>query len=135
MLNELKNVGFTNLLGSEIDSNAAKKATKKGFKVLIEDIFEINKRKYKFDMIISVAVLEHVKNISEWINCCNKLLNQNGILILQFPNINSLNRYLSQSNWDMFLETGHIFFPEKKHMNILIEDNDFLLKKYFTSTI
>tara|TARA_B100000989_G_scaffold297561_1_gene283669 strand:- start:1088 stop:2017 length:930 start_codon:yes stop_codon:yes gene_type:complete len=135
LLNELKNVGFKNLLGSEIDSNAAKKATKRGFKVLIEDIFEINKRKYKFDIIISVAVLEHVKNISEWINCCNRLLNQNGTLILQFPNINSLNRYLSQSNWDMFLETGHIFFPEKKHMNILIEDNDFLLKKYFTSTI
>ena len=69
---------------------------------------------------------------------CYKMLNKNGTLILQFPNINSLNckvSNLSNSKWDMFLEQGHIFFPEKKHMTVFSNISNFKIINVKTSTI
>lgn len=73
--------------GLEFSFNAIKKATEQGIKVLNESI-ELFARANagKFDVVCSFQVLEHVTNISQFLNACISCLRENGLLILSVPN-------------------------------------------------
>lgn len=91
----LKMAGYNNIYGADLEKlhqNALNK--QKYFSKLFNlnsDTFSIisngktNFEDEKFDAIISIQVLEHVKNFDEYYDEIKRLLNKDGILILIFP--------------------------------------------------
>jgi 2-polyprenyl-6-hydroxyphenyl methylase/3-demethylubiquinone-9 3-methyltransferase len=57
---------------------------------------------HKADLIISSSVLEYVENLEEALTVFHKLLNDDGVLIVSFPNANSLYRKYERWQFQMF---------------------------------
>ncbi len=76
-----------NPLGHEIDCESAKKVSEKiGMEILCGEFTSIN-IKNKFDAVMMLHVLEHLKNPVEHINFIGGCLKRSGILFIALPNI------------------------------------------------
>ena len=91
----LKMAGYNNVYGVDLKTLDINKVKKQNYFV---DLFNFNKNIFselhngktnfdneKFDIIISLQVLEHVKNFEEYYDEVTRLLKKNGKLILIFP--------------------------------------------------
>ena len=91
----LKMAGYNNVYGVDLKTLDINKVKKQNYFV---DLFNFNKNIFselhngktnfdneKFDIIISLQVLEHVKNFDEYYDEVTRLLKKNGKLILIFP--------------------------------------------------
>jgi len=87
MLKELKNLGYTNLVGID-PSSACIEITEEevGCECYQHSLFDIPESVGKFDVVILSHVLEHVLNVRETISITDSLLNENGYLYLECPN-------------------------------------------------
>jgi 2-polyprenyl-3-methyl-5-hydroxy-6-metoxy-1,4-benzoquinol methylase len=125
------------VFGIDLDSNAVEIARKAGFKAFKGDIRDFNIEE-KMDVVLAIAVLEHIQFPNSFLEKINHILKDHGLLVLQIPNPSSLNRFFSsfsKHNWDMFCEPGHIYHYKKKHLLKLIEANNFKKTLYKTATI
>lgn len=70
-------------------SEGAEIGKKYGVNIIKEffDAERFNETNLKYDVVISRHFIEHVVDPKEWINGLNKILNKNGILIIETPNI------------------------------------------------
>lgn len=103
------------------------------FKETFKEINDVNR---KYSLVLSVAVLEHVEDTLEHIKeIFSKLIIDNGVLICQFPNVNSLSARLSLSKWDMIFEPGHNAIPSVVGLNILLRKNGFEIVKHKSASI
>ena len=87
-LGALKNRGYKNLEGIDISDEAVKICKKKGLKVSLKNIDDLEK---KYDFIFLNHVLEHIEK-KEVINILNKIktfLSESGILYITVPNAQS----------------------------------------------
>lgn len=89
-----------NVEGIDVSQNALTFA-KKSFNLnvsdeKIEDLIEKNR---KYDLITLWHVLEHFTNPKEELNKIKKLLNPDGILLIEVPNLNSLKFKLAKNKW------------------------------------
>jgi 2-polyprenyl-3-methyl-5-hydroxy-6-metoxy-1,4-benzoquinol methylase len=133
----LKQKGYI-VEGVELDPNAADFARTRGLDIITGNIYDNYFNGKKYDVIVAIGVLEHIKEPDEWLLRLRTLLNDSGQLILQFPNPNSLNAKVSQyspHNWDMYLEPGHIYFFSLKNISILLEKLSFRITQAITATI
>ena len=115
----------------EPDANY-KKSLKKSFDTVYSNI---NSCKKKYDIIYSIGVLEHIYDMEKFILQCKKLLNKDGLLIFQYPNITSLSSKLCLKKWDMLFEPGHLSIPSVKGFKMYLKKNDLRLDKSFSATI
>jgi 2-polyprenyl-3-methyl-5-hydroxy-6-metoxy-1,4-benzoquinol methylase len=89
ILQFLKHEGFQNLYGIDISVEQIEKAKAKGLNTDVKsvfDFFETNKTKY--DIVLALDFIEHFEK-NELLNLfagINKILNENGILIIRTPN-------------------------------------------------
>lgn len=76
------------LIGLELEEDEAQKLCEKGFNVINGDICDptLSKSfKNKFDVIVAGEVIEHLSNPGIFLENCNAMLNQNGLLIISTP--------------------------------------------------
>lgn len=85
----------------------------------------------KFDIIVLFDVLEHLNEPSIILEKLNKILNKNGIVIIQLPNHNSLMAKVCKS-WSWWLPEEHKYHFSPKSMNLLLKKKG-LMTKYFTT--
>jgi len=87
MLRELKNEGFTNLVGIDPSAECVN-ITKQdvGCECYRYSLFDIPGEVGKFDVIILSHVLEHVLDVKQTISIIAKLLNKDGYVYLECPN-------------------------------------------------
>ena len=89
-MNSLKNIGYENILGVDINKEAIEYCKERDLNVeLIENIENFSKNnKQKFDFIILTHVIEHIKKdeIIENLKYIKELLDKNGILYITTPN-------------------------------------------------
>ncbi len=114
-----------------------KTCREKGFNVFNGDVSDYNS-KDKFDLIIAVGVFEHIAKPLDWLQSLKSFLNYNGKIIIQFPNIDSLNKKISnisKHDWDMFLEPGHLYLFDHDNLNALSKKIGLKIYEKFTSTI
>ncbi len=64
-------------------------------------------------------VIEHLPNPIELVSLIHKHLKDDGILIINFPNYDSLARRLLGRRWPMFLAVHLIYFTTETMMNLL----------------
>ncbi len=103
-------------LGHEIDCESAKKVSEKiGMEMLCGEFtaLEIN---YKFDAVMMLHVLEHLKDPVKHIKKINSLLKNSGILFIALPNIQSRSGLfkfgleklkIKKKNVAAYYDTGH----------------------------
>jgi hypothetical protein len=117
----------------EPDVGYSRKLIEDGFRVY-DDIDNVTK---KYEVVYSIAVLEHVSDVLEFLKLCVNKLEVNGLLVLQYPNVKSLSARFNLKNWDMLFEPGHLNIPSEAGLTRLIQYNfkDLKLEQTFSSTI
>lgn len=88
------------LEGFDISEAAVRSARKKGYKVYVSSAEKINlKRKY-YDVIILQQVIEHLHDPGLVLKKLNFLLKDQGIIIIETPNPNSIDRFVFGCFWE-----------------------------------
>lgn len=123
----LKDNGYDNLIGVDPSDYAVKVAKQRyGIKVIKASIFDDLKNLGKFDFIIINHVLEHIKNLSEFLQKVKGILNNNGKIYIETPDadnffISQSNKYLPehQEAFQQFSVEHINFFTKKSTYNLL----------------
>lgn len=125
--------------GVELDPNAAAIAKKRKLDVLYcGEVYDSHFDGKKYNIIIGIGILEHIQEPVKFLKRLKDLLEENGVIILQYPNRESLNALISRNtkhSWDMYAEPGHVFFYNKRNVKELLDRCDLRLKTFFTATI
>lgn len=116
-LHALHQRGFSKerLHGVELSADVVAALNNQGFMAhqgRIEEITDLPER--SFDLIVMLQVLEHVANPAETIAKLATLLTDDGVLVLETPNVDSLDRYLFPRRY-----WGGYHFP--RHWNLFNE--------------
>jgi len=95
------------VLGVEIDEERAKKLRDKGFNVIVGNAETLDLNQC-FDVIVAGDLIEHLNNPGLFLESIKKHLKQNGIIIINTPNIYSINLLLRG-----LIKLGNVkMFPE-----------------------
>lgn len=122
-LNYMKNKGCKTL-GIEPSLEYAKYARKSFGVNIIDGLFEEKEIKAGFDLITMFNVLEHSKNPREFLIKVFKLLEKEGLLVLELPYIFTPQSVLSLGYWHHF-EKDHNWFFNKKNIDRLLKELGF----------
>jgi SAM-dependent methyltransferase len=111
--------------GLEMDSNASEFARKElGFKIYNSTTKKQRIRK-KYDIITMFQYLEHDLEPNLTLQKVRKLINEDGLLIIEVPNINSLSFKLFGSKWFNLDIPRHVYHYSPKTLTNLLEINGF----------
>lgn len=122
-LDEARKAGFK-VYGLEIEKKAADYGRKKLNLNIINKDFE----KYKngqFDVITFIDVLEHLPDLRKVLLKVKKMLNKNGILFIQCPNIESFVFRLTREKWNWLLPGNHLYQFSTKSLKKILQENGF----------
>lgn len=108
-LKGLKLRGFE-VCGSELSEIAAKLANEwYGVDVFAAE-FPPSSHYRKYDAVIIHHVIEHVIDPKDFLERASEYLRENGILILETPNVKSLGIKIFKTNYPVFCPPGHLNF-------------------------
>lgn len=130
---EIQNLG-SEAYGVEPDINAKKIAEKLKLNIYSGLITEKPFPGKKFDYITGSQVIEHTTNPLKFIEAINKKLKKDGILILSFPNANSVYRYIFGKKWINWHIPYHLNHFTKKSVIKLSKKTGFKIIKIKTVT-
>jgi len=122
-LMEMKQLGW-NGVGIEPSTSACVIAKRAGLNV-INNPFEKAKFSKKFDLITMKYVIEHFANPINALKKANALLAPKGTLILNTPNIGSLEYEIFKENWGAFEVPRHLFLFNKKTIALAMKKAGF----------
>lgn len=89
--------------------------------------------KEEFDVVVLLAVIEHVLDVHEVIRAVARCLRKGGILYLTTPDVSSLLAHLKGPNWDMYdICWHHQFFNYKTLQRLLNEHGLKIFEKWGT---
>jgi SAM-dependent methyltransferase len=131
-LNNAKRLGY-DPWGVEPDPKACNEARKESNSVIHGTVDDVDELKYKFDVITISHVIEHTYDIDSVISKCNKLLNENGILFIEYPNPDSLCCNFFRGNWRGLEAPRHITLPSLISINSMLEKNGFKITHHHSS--
>lgn len=129
LLNELKSFGFTNLTGLDPSPQCSRNALDNhGLDVMIGSISTLPQiAKTKYDLIIMVGVVEHIKDLSASISLIQGTLESNGEIFIEVPDVIGFSQYMD-APYQQF-STEHInFFSQTSIRNLMISQNMIELK-------
>lgn len=89
----------------------------------------------KFDVIISIEVIEHINNPIEYLNKCNEVLRKGGKFYLTTPNFNSYLRYRLKEEYNIIDYPNHLSYYTRKTLAKLFNENGFRTHKIRTTGI
>ena len=118
-----KNLNW-NVYGTEISEEAVKYG-KNNYDIKIElgSLLDASFKNNYFDVITLLDVVEHLTDPSEYLIEIERILRPGGLLYLDTPNFNSLNRYIFGKKWSVFFPWHLFYFTSKTLKNICIKNN------------
>jgi 2-polyprenyl-3-methyl-5-hydroxy-6-metoxy-1,4-benzoquinol methylase len=133
---------YSNCIGVDLAENMAKYVKSQlNIKVYIGSYSDINFNE-KYSCIHMSHVIEHIPDPKEWLLKTKKILEDQGILALSVPNMNSLPRKfhlflkrtgLKKGKWkDNSRTPDHLFEPTIPSMLRFISDNGYKVLEYYT---
>ena len=84
-----------------------------------------------FDVALACTVIEHVGAPNEFVEACGSLLKPDGILVMDMPNIDSVNAEAAGPAWDLF-QKYHIYLFSPTTITLLLERHQFEVIRTFT---
>jgi len=110
--------------GQDINPKAVTNLKKLGIKCYSCDISRLPYKKY-FDVITLFHVLEHIDNPKKFLLKIKSLIKNNGSLIIEVPNINSLEANIFKSGNIYLGAPVHLFQFSEQNLRLLLETNGF----------
>jgi len=118
VLRELKRIGYTNLTGIDPSVKNIEYLKSKGINGIHGTINDIRTNE-KYDVVLFLAVLEHIKDIKKTLELLNNLTDSNGMLIISVPDMSS--PLLTELPFQEFSREHINFFTEVSLSNLLLK--------------
>lgn len=83
----------------------------------------------KFDLVVMTDALEHFFDPEKILNKIYSLLNDNGILFISVPNIESISFQFIGKEWAIISPLEHISYFSENSLDILLKNSGFLNRK------
>lgn len=110
--------------GVEISSYAAQRATEKGIPMITGTLADVPAEPL-FDVITLLDVIEHVGNPEAELLRANALLQTDGLLVINTPDIGSLYARLMGKKWHLIVPPEHLVYFDRATMRALLEKTGF----------
>lgn len=112
--------------GADVDEDCCKYAKNiLGFKILNINKYVIESESESFDVVYLSQTLEHLSYLNESLLEFNRLLKEDGQLIMKFPNINCLQAKFWKSQWRGVEAPRHLSYFSKATVSALLKKNGF----------
>lgn len=121
--------------GVELTDEAVDYCKSKGITMYKGELHEVNLEPEKFDVIISIEVIEHINNPNEYLKEAHKLLRKGGEFYVTTPNFDSLLRYRLKEKYNVIEYPNHLCYYTRKTLRKLFETNNFTTKSIRTTGI
>jgi 2-polyprenyl-3-methyl-5-hydroxy-6-metoxy-1,4-benzoquinol methylase len=83
-----------------------------------------------FDVVTMWHVLEHVHDLHGYLHNCERILKQNGTLIIAVPNYTSLDAKIYGAYWAAYDVPRHLYHFSPKSMKSLLQQHGFVIAQY-----
>lgn len=110
--------------GIDISDFAVKQCLKRNLKAKTGVITDLNKNNY-YDVVTAFEVVEHERNPLLTVKTANKLLKQNGLLVVSVPDSDSLSSKIMGKYWFGYRHKEHLFHFTKNTLHTLLEKAGF----------
>lgn len=107
--------------GIDFDPIAVAEAHRSGLDVVLGDLEKIKLDRKKYDWITCSHVLEHVHSPLELLKSLHQLLNEDGVLWLQVPNIESIGHEIYGQHWIGIDPPRHLSLPPELALRDALE--------------
>ncbi len=129
-LNYLYKLGFKQLHGIELAGNSAKRASQFPFIQLhLGNMDTVDFPNDVMDSITLFHVFEHLANPIKALDKIDKWLKPEGVLMMSFPNIDSLQARWFKGNWLHLDPPRHLNFIEPKDFVEMLQNKNYTLLK------
>jgi len=123
------------VFGTEYTDESVNICEQKGIQMYKGEIENIEFNDLKFDVVVSIEVLEHISNPLSHLERINQILRPGGTLYLTTPNFNSLNRRILGERWNVLAYPEHLSYFNKKSLNMALSKSGFVKKQLITEGI
>lgn len=128
-LEEFRNKTGWEVIGIEIIEDAVKVAQEKKITIIKNDLISANLKENTYDVITLWDVLEHLPDPSAVLIECNRILKDDGLLVIKTPDPSGIEASMFGKYWVGYEAPQHLFiFPRNVLINFL-EKTDFRIKK------
>ncbi|MGR0479912.1 MAG: methyltransferase domain-containing protein [Candidatus Electronema sp. V4] len=135
------NMAGYNAFGIELSPEAIEQARKRySVSLRQQSLQDLITQGYKFDIIHMNHVFEHILDPTICLKQCKKLLNVNGVLIIEVPqqfynNLDKLKDILLMNSKHLFTPYSlhHTYFYTPNTLTMLLKDNGFAIRSLRTS--
>lgn len=108
------------------------KQLRASFDTVYSDITDIT---HKYSCIYAVGVLEHLSDIRAVLASLCDSLEDNGLLIFQYPNPRGLTARVNLRKWDMLFESGHNYIPSVRGLRTMLNGDSMIIDRSYSSSI
>ena len=127
--NEMKQYGW-NVTGLEPDEGA-KDVARRSYNIELKNIDEFYKLPgNSFDAITLWHVLEHVHELSSYVDQLKRLLKDKGKLFIAVPNYTSKDAAIYQAHWAAYDVPRHLYHFSPRSMQLLMEKHGLKTEKH-----
>lgn len=120
--------------GTQISINAYKNAKRKGLDVFLGELESAKIESSSIELVTFWHVLEHLRNPCTYLRETNRILNNNGKLIIEVPNIGSPIAQFFREKWLGLDLPRHLYHFSDRSLSSILKNNGFIIMKrdYFS---
>lgn len=120
--------------GTQISLNSYNNAKKNNLNVFLGDLKSAKIPSRSVDLITFWHVLEHLRNPDSYLQEANRILSNNGKLVVEVPNIGSPVAKLFRKKWAGLDLPRHLYHFSSKSLKSIVKKNSFKIagRKYFS---
>ena len=133
-LETAKNLNWQ-VFGTEYTDESVNICKQKGIEMFKGDIEEMDFKELKFDVIVSIEVIEHLSHPTAHLEKISHLLRPGGALYLTTPNFNSINRRILSEKWNVLSYPEHLSYFNKKPLHLALTHSGLAKKEIKTEGI
>ncbi|MCM8800340.1 MAG: class I SAM-dependent methyltransferase, partial [Candidatus Omnitrophica bacterium] len=123
-----KDLGFS-VLGLEVSDTVDYAREHFNLEIIKKDIYQADFEDNSFDIVTLFNVLEHIHNPNKLLKEIYRILKDNGFLVIQIPNTDSLQFKIFKKRWITFDIPRDLFYFNIKQLKYLLERQRFNLIK------
>lgn len=127
-LDQMKSLGWS-VMGVE-KSDFARASVRNHFNIETESSLDKISGEGRFDVITLWHVLEHLQNLKTSMSSINKLLKENGTLIVALPNHKSYDAGIYNEGWAAWDAPRHLWHFNPDTFSLFARKNGFKVEKY-----
>jgi SAM-dependent methyltransferase len=119
LLNAVRDDPQFEAMGIDYAVNSVNYARSIGLNAEVTDLFAKQFLDESFDLVVSIHVVEHVRQPREWLTEIHRVLARGGVVFLVTPNVAHFKARRGGENWKYWGPPGHLWYFAPKTMSLL----------------